>query len=75
MSEGESDIPATEAFRTDEVLPETASDASLTTVRVSSMEPVGVSTVIEEDPAEVVVEAVGAILVITSTPLGKVIVI
>ena len=39
------------------------------------MEPVGVSTVVKEDPAEVIVEAVGVMSVMTSTPLGKVIVI
>jgi len=74
-SEGELDIPATETFKADEVLPETASGASPATVRVSSMEPVGVSTVVEEHPVEVVVEAVRAVSVMTSTPLGKVIII
>ena len=39
------------------------------------MEPIGVSTVIEEDPMEVVVEAVGTMPIMTSTPLGKVIII
>ena len=39
------------------------------------MEPVGVSTVVEEDPTEVVVEAVGAMSVMTSAPLGNLIVI
>ena len=39
------------------------------------MEPVGVSTVVDEDKAKVIVEAVGVMPVITSTPLGKIIVI
>jgi len=74
-SEGELDIaPATEAPRTDEVLPETTSGASPATARVSSMEPIGVSTVVEGAPEDIVVEAVGAMSVMTSTPLGNIIV-
>ena len=74
-SEGKPDIPAMEAFRTDKVLLEIAFVASPVTARVSSMEPVGVSTVVKEDPMEVVVEAVGAMPIMNSTPLGEVIVI
>ena len=74
-SEGEPGIPATEALRTDEVLPETASGASPSTARVSSIEPIGVSTAVEEALGDIVVEAVGAMSVMTSSPLGNIIVI
>ena len=47
-SEEEPDIPAAKVLRTDEVLPETVSGVSPITVRVSSMEPIGVSTAVEE---------------------------
>ena len=39
------------------------------------MELIGVSTAIEEAPGDIVVEAVGAMFVMTSSPLGNIIVI
>ena len=75
LSEEELDIPATEAFKTDEVLPETAFGASLTTARVSSIELVEVSTAVEGASGDIVIEAVGAMSVMTSPPLGNIIVI
>jgi len=42
-SEGKPDIPVMEVVRTDEVLPEVASRAFLTTAKVSPMEPAGLS--------------------------------
>jgi len=75
-SKRESDItPATEALKTDEVFPEIASGASPATVAVSSMEPIEVSTAIEGAPEDIVEEAVGAMSVMTSAPLGNIIVI
>ena len=74
-TEGEPDILATKAFRTDEVLPEISSGASPATTRVSSMEPTGVSTAVKGAPENIVVEAVGAVSVMTSPPLDNIIVI
>ena len=73
-SEGRPDIPAMEAFMIGEVLPKIASGASPATARVSSMEPIGVSTAVEGAPEDIVVEVVGAMSVMTSTPLGNIIV-
>ena len=81
-SEGEPDIaPASEALRTDKLLPETASGelagtgASPTTARVSSMEPTEVSTVVEGAPEDIVKEAIWAMSVMTSALFGNIIVI
>ena len=51
-SEGEPDIPVMEVVRTDEVLPEVASRASLTTAKVSPMEPARLSIVAVAEAAE-----------------------
>ena len=74
-SEGKPDIPATEAFRTDEVLPEIAYGAFPATARISFTEPTGVSTAVEGALGDIVVETVGAVSVMTSPPLGNIIVI
>jgi len=62
-TEGEMDILVMEAVMTDEVLPEVASGASPTTVRVSSMEPAGISVA-------AVAEAIEAV-----SPLGNILII
>jgi len=74
-SEGVPDIPATEVLRTVEVLPKIISGASPVTARVSSMELIRVSTAIEKAPGTLSMRQLGAMSVMTSSPLGNIIVI
>ena len=69
-SEGKPDVPPTEAVRTDEIHPEIAPSASPATAKVSSIEPAGVSVAIEGVPRDTVIEAVEAVSLMTSSPLG-----
>ena len=81
-SEGEPGVTITvEALKNDELLLEPASGdlakpgASSATVGVSSMEPVEVSTAVEEARKDIVEEAIGAMSIMTSGHFGNVIVI
>ena len=81
-SEGGPDVAlATEALRTDELLPETASgdlagaSASPATAEVSSMGPIEVSTAVKRALEDIIEEAIGAMTVVISASFSNTIVI